>query len=170
MKIPYYHIDAFTSKVFSGNPAGVCILKEWLSDELLQNIAFENNLSETAFIIDRGSYYDLRWFTPTIEVDLCGHATLAPSFLILNYLKPTLSSISFKTQSGELSAKKIGDKIEINFPSRMPKECAPHPDLISGIGIEPVSTHKSRDYLLLYKSEEVILSIKPNMLKLMNLA
>ena len=169
MKIRYYQIDAFTSKVFSGNPAGVCILKEWLPDELLQNIAFENNLSETAFIIDKGEYYELRWFTPTVEVDLCGHATLAPSYLILNFLKPSLNSVSFKTQSGELSAKKTGDKIEINFPSRMPVACSPHPDLISAIGIEPISVYKSRDYLLLFESEEVISSINPNMDKLINL-
>ena len=169
MKIPYYHIDAFASEVFSGNPAGVCILKEWLPDELLQNIAFENNLSETAFIIDKGEYYDLRWFTPTVEVDLCGHATLAPSYLILNFLNPSLDSVSFKTQSGELFANRIGDKVEIDFPSRIPEKCIPHPDLISAIGIEPISVFKSRDYLLLYESEEVIHSIKPDMVKLMNL-
>ena len=107
MKIPYYHIDAFiTDSPFSGNPAGVCLLDDWLPDNTLQNIAFENNLSETAFIIEKENYFDLRWFTPTIEVDLCGHATLAPAYLIMNVLHSETNKITFKSVSGELFAEK----------------------------------------------------------------
>ena len=165
MKIPYYQIDAFiTDSQFSGNPAGVCLLKEWLPDNTLQNIAFENNLSETAFIIDRHDYYELRWFTPTVEVDLCGHATLAPAYLILKHLHPNLETVKFKSCAGELIASKtINDMIEINFPSRPPESCKIPKGLIEAIGLAPSAVYKSRDHVLIYNSEKQVRSISPNM-------
>jgi predicted PhzF superfamily epimerase YddE/YHI9 len=167
MKIPYYQIDAFiTEKQFSGNPAGVCILEEWLQYDILQNIAFENNLSETAFIIEKEKHFDLRWFTPTVEVDLCGHATLAPAHLIMNVLYPEKEKITFKSVSGDLFANKKEDLIEINFPSRPPVKCKPPTGLIESMEIEPIEIFKSRDYLLVYKNEQQIKLLNPDMSKL----
>jgi len=103
MKIPIYQVDAFSSRVFGGNPAAVCLLQSWLEDEILQAIAAENNLSETAFLVPKGNgRYALRWFTPSVEVDLCGHATLASAFVILSFVEPGLSSVDFETRSGQL--------------------------------------------------------------------
>jgi PhzF family phenazine biosynthesis protein len=167
MKIPYYQIDAFTTeKPFSGNPAGVCILPEWLPDDVLQNVAFENNLSETAFMIENQGHFKLRWFTPSTEIDLCGHATLAPAFLIMNVLDPKSTEVTFTTNSGTLLAKRMGDLTEINFPSRLPQKSRPPDGLVESIGLEPIDVFKSRDYLLLYENEEQIRSIKPDMSKL----
>ena len=168
MKIPYYHIDAFiTGSPFSGNPAGVCLLDSWLPDNTLQNIAFENNLSETAFVIEKCNHYELRWFTPTVEVDLCGHATLAPSYLILKHLKPNLETVKFKSKSGELIASKtVNDMIELNFPSRPPEACKIPKGLIEAIGLTPSAVYKSRDHMLVYNNEEQIRSISPNMFAL----
>src|ERR1043166_5134072 len=104
MSIPYYQIDTFTSSLFSGNPAGVCLLADWLSDALLQSIAAENNLSETAFVVQRDSFFDLRWFTPSLEVDLCGHATLAAAHVIYRHLGYRASNVRFQTLSGVLIA------------------------------------------------------------------
>jgi len=108
MKIPIYQIDAFTQNSFSGNPAAVCPLDTWLDDATMQNIAAENNLAETAFIVPRDEGYDLRWFTPTVEVDLCGHATLAAAYVVLNHLQPVLESVSFETKSGKLVVTRDG--------------------------------------------------------------
>ncbi len=169
MKIPYYQIDAFvTEKPFSGNPAGVCMLDEWLPDDILQSIAFENNLSETAFIIENPDHFKLRWFTPILEMDLCGHATLAPAFLIMNVLDSNLSEVTFVSNSGKLFAKRTEDLTEINFPSRPPEKCEPPDGLIDSIGPSPVGIYKSRDYLLLYENEEQIKSLDPDMTKLAN--
>jgi len=169
MRIPYYQIDAFTTEApFSGNPAGVCILDEWLPDDVLQNIAYENNLSETAFIIKRQGYFNLRWFTPMMEMDLCGHATLAPAFLIMNILDPKLVEVIFMSKSGELFAKKKKDLTEINFPSRPPQKRNPPEGLVESIGHDPIDVYKSRDYLLLYENEEQVRSIKPDMSKLVD--
>ncbi|HJO94012.1 MAG TPA: PhzF family phenazine biosynthesis protein [Victivallales bacterium] len=164
MNIPYYQLDAFTtSKPFSGNPAGVCTLENWLSDDILQNIAMENNLSETAFIVEQEGYYDLRWFTPEVEVDLCGHATLAASSLILEYLNSEMDSVKFKYNDGYLSAEKSGNMIEINFPSRPPVKCTAPELLIEAMGKQPGEIYLSRDYVLVYDTEEDIASMNPNM-------
>ena len=102
MKIPIFQVDAFTSNVFSGNPAAVCPLEYWLEDKILQSIASENNLSETAFFVDHGGYFQLRWFTPQTEIDLCGHATLATAFILMNELNHSMKEVTFGTHSGEL--------------------------------------------------------------------
>lgn len=124
MRIPIYQVDAFTDKLFSGNPAAVCPLEKWLDDSVLQNIAAENNLSETAFFVEEGDHYHIRWMTPTNEVDLCGHATLASAFVIFNELDKSLDKIVFHSRSGELIVTRDGGLISLNFPSNKP---APRP-------------------------------------------
>jgi PhzF family phenazine biosynthesis protein len=164
-KIPVYVIDAFTEKVFGGNPAAVCPLEEWPSDEQMRLIAREHNLSETAFFVKRADgTYDLRWFTPEIEVDLCGHATLASAFVIFNYLDPASASVSFVTmKSGTLTVERDGDKLAMDLPAWRP---APHPapdDLLKGLGGKPREVLKSRDYFVVYESEAEVRSLNPDM-------
>ena len=121
MTIPYFEVSAFTDKPFGGNPAGVCFLpNEWLADDLLQSIAAENNLAETAFLIDRGDYFDLRWMTPTVEVDLCGHATLASAHVLFNHLGRKGNALRFQSRSGELRVERKGDTLVLDFPSQPP--------------------------------------------------
>ncbi|MBL7961277.1 PhzF family phenazine biosynthesis protein [bacterium] len=163
MKIPLYQIDAFTGNLFKGNPAAVCPLNEWLNDETLLNIAAENNLSETAFFVKEGMGYRLRWFTPEVEVDLCGHATLAAAFVIFNYIDPSLNRVVFATQSGNLTVTTNGKLLAMDFPSRKPAACSPPHDLIKGLGVSPAETLKSRDYFVVYSSEEEIKNLKPDM-------
>lgn len=163
MEFDIYQIDAFTDKLFGGNPAAVCPLDNWLTDENLQNIAKENNLAETAFFVQLSkNRFHLRWFTPEFEMDLCGHATLASAFVIINELGNNCDQILFDTQSGLLTVKKVGDYLELDFPSR-PAKKADLPKVISdGLNIQPKEIWKARDYLLLYDSEEDIKRIKPN--------
>lgn len=163
MTIDLYQIDAFTDQQFHGNPAAVCPLDDWLPDDILQKIAIENNLSETAFFIQIShNRFHLRWFTPEYEIDLCGHATLASAFVIINELGNPSHEILFDSQSGLLSVKKTGKYFELNFPSR-PAQKADLPKIISeGLNIQPKEVWKARDYLLLYESEEDIANIKPN--------
>lgn len=116
----YYIIDAFTDSIFKGNPAGVCLLKSEISDKIMQMIAFENNLAETAFLLRKENTYCLRWFTPEVEIDLCGHATLATAFVVMNFVDMNLKHIDFETKSGILSVIRNGDIYTMNFPSRMP--------------------------------------------------
>lgn len=118
MRIPIYQIDAFAERPFAGNPAAVCPLEDWLPDETLQAIAAENNLSETAFFVPRGDDHDLRWFTPTLEVDLCGHATLAAGKVVLDHLRPGSDAVRFHTKSGELAVHRRGELFELDLPSQ----------------------------------------------------
>src|SRR6476646_1987228 len=131
MNIPYYHVDAFTGRLFSGNPAGVCLLADWLPDNVLQSISAENNLAETAFVVQRESTFDLRWSTPAIEIDLCGHATLGSAHVLfqLGYLSPV---VRFQTQSGELAVTRSGDLLEFDLPSRPAAPCIAPPELAEG--------------------------------------
>ena len=117
MRIPYYQVDAFTDHVFSGNPAGVCLLPGWLPDPVLKRIAGENNLSETAFVVPRGEEWELRWFTPTVEVDLCGHATLAAAHVLFHERKVAVPQIRFHTQGGVMSATQDSDTVVLDFPA-----------------------------------------------------
>jgi PhzF family phenazine biosynthesis protein len=161
MTIDIYQIDAFTSHVFGGNPAAVCPLTEWLPDEVLLNIAKENNLAETAFFIHLGeNEFHLRWFTPEIEMDLCGHATLASAFVIFNCLNYDLDEIIFESMSGKLIVREIEDQIEMNFPSR-PATPSTLPETIpKALSIQPKEIYKARDYLLVYASEEDIINLQ----------
>jgi PhzF family phenazine biosynthesis protein len=123
MKIRQYQIDAFTSRLFGGNPAAVCPLDAWLEDQTLQAIAAENNLSETAFFVGGKGSYHLRWFTPTVEVNLCGHATLASAFVVFRHLEPSLETVSFRSKSGELRVTRSGDLLTLDFPAWTPSRC-----------------------------------------------
>lgn len=162
MKLPIYQIDAFTSKLFSGNPAAVCPLKEWLPDEIMQKIAAENNLAETAFFVPEGEIFELRWFTPQVEVDLCGHATLATAYVIFNYLKYRQSQIEFSTKSGELYVFRNGDLFTLNFPATKPTPIEMPKNLISGLHLIPLETYKSRDLMAVFEKETDILALTPD--------
>lgn len=162
MRIPYFRVSAFASTPFSGNPAGVCPLERWLPDDLLQRIAAENNLSETAYFVPEKNCYHLRWFTPAVEVDLCGHATLASAFVLFTELGFREPSVRFQTRSGFLSAARKNDVVELDFPSRPPKPCAAPDMLIKGLGAEPCEVLKSRDYLAVFDSACAVASLKPD--------
>ena len=167
MKIDIYQVDAFTSRLFGGNPAAVVPLDEWLPEETMQSIALENNLSETAFFVKAQDGYDIRWFTPTFEIDLCGHATLASAYVIFEILKLQESRISFRSHtSGQLAVEKNGDLMTLDFPSRPPAVCDVPDGLIEAIGKEPKEVLKGRDYFLVYETEQDILDIAPNFSRL----
>jgi PhzF family phenazine biosynthesis protein len=163
MQLPIYVVDAFTDKLFGGNQAAVVPLQDWLPDELMQKLAAENNLSETAFFVLKGpDEYHIRWFTPEFEIDLCGHATLATAFIIFNELKLSEDHIVFNCKSGQLDVKKRGDLIELNFPSRMPLAADAPEALLKGVNIQPQQVLKARDYFLVYASEEEVKQIVPD--------
>ncbi len=149
MKIPIYQIDAFTSEVFSGNPAAVCILDSWLGDNLLQSIAAENNLSETAFLARNDDGFDIRWFTPTTEVALCGHATLASAFVLFTCRDWSEEDIRFRTRkSGQLIVGKRNDLLEMDFPSRPAHNVIPPPGLEAALGVTPITVLGSVEDLM----------------------
>jgi PhzF family phenazine biosynthesis protein len=162
-RIPIYQVDAFASRVFTGNPAGVCPLEKWLPDEQMQAIAAENNLAETAFFVRNGEGYNLRWFTPAVEVDLCGHATLASAFVIFNELRPSAQTVQFSTKSGKLVVTRDGDLLSLDFPARPPKECQVYPGLIAAMGGLPEKVLAARDYLVVYATEAELRSVQPDM-------
>lgn len=166
----YYVVDAFTDKLFSGNPAGVCVLDEIITDEIMQKIAFENNLSETAFIYKDGVKYRLRWFTPSFEIDLCGHATLAAAFIVLNYIEPDLNKIEFETQSGVLSVKRKENLYEMIFPKRVPQQVIPTPKIIELLGFQPVELYSEWDLYAVMKNEQEVRDYVPDYAKLKKLS
>jgi PhzF family phenazine biosynthesis protein len=170
LKIPMYQVDAFAGHVFSGNPAAICPLDAWLPDAQMQAIAAENNLAETAFFVRNGKGYKLRWFTPVVEVDLCGHATLASAQVILNELTPGERFVSFETKSGTLTVTREGDLYSLDFPSRPPEACANiYPGLVAALGGQPEAVLAARDYFVVYGSEEELRALKPDMQALMNI-
>jgi len=164
LKLKIFQIDAFTDQLFGGNPAAVCPLDEWHDDNTLQQIAIENNLAETAYFIKSSeNRYHLRWFTPECEMDLCGHATLASAYVIIYELGNDHNEIIFNTLSGVLKVNKEGNLLSLDFPSR-PAQKANLPAIIKdGLNIQPQEVWKSRDYLLVYNSEEEIKNIEPNL-------
>lgn len=159
----YYIVDAFTDTIFKGNQAGVCLLDEWPGDDLMQSIASENNLAETAFVVKRENYYDLRWFTPETEIDLCGHATLASAYIICNFVDKSINNMDFHTMSGILSVKKIDDLYELNFPARKPKHIQITSLMEQAIGVSVQGAYLSRDMLLLLDNEQHVNNIRPDM-------
>ena len=164
MRLPLFHVDAFTSRVFSGNPAAVCPLPSWLPDATLQSIAAENNLSETAFFVSGTDAYELRWFTPTVEVDLCGHATLASAFVIFHSLDPGQQVASFTSKSGPLRVARSADMLVLDFPVREPEACDPPADLAAALGRAPREVWRARDnYLAVYDAEEEVRALRPDM-------
>lgn len=170
MKLAIYQIDAFTSKPFGGNPAAIVPLETWLPTETMQAIAMENNLSETAFFIRNGDIYDLRWFTPTFEIDLCGHATLASAYVIFEVLGSTEKVIRFQTaKSGRLTVERQGDRLVLDFPSRPATPCDVPAGLIDAIGRKPKEVLRSRDYMLVYDSEADVRAIKPDFAEILKI-
>ena len=166
MNLPIYQVDAFTDKIFRGNPACVIPLQNWIEDEKLLKISQENSVPETAFFVKTLDGFHLRWFTPEIEMDLCGHATLAAAYVIKNYLKYDNNDINFKTLSGNLKVNFDENIYTLDFPSRKPIETE-LPDTIKDVfSIKPIKTLKSRDYVLVYKSESEIknITLKQNLL------
>jgi len=137
MQLPLYQVDAFTSRRFAGNPAAVCPLERWLPDDVMQSIAAENNLAETAFFVPRGEDFELRWFTPAVEVDLCGHATLATGFVLMTELEPERRRAVFHTRSGPLTVTRDGSRLTMDFPAQPPLPIAPPPGLIEALGARP---------------------------------
>jgi PhzF family phenazine biosynthesis protein len=171
VKIRLYQIDAFTDKVFGGNPAAVCPLDQWLPDGLMQQIAMENNLAETAFFTSGNGRFYIRWFTPEIEVDLCGHATLAAAFVIFNIETFPGSVIEFDSRSGLLRVSKKGDLLTLDFPADPPLACPAPEGLLEGMGSQPIEIFKGKtDYMLVYSSAEEIERLKPNMLRISEVA
>ncbi|RUL53942.1 PhzF family phenazine biosynthesis protein [Lysinibacillus antri] len=162
----YYVVDAFAEKVFEGNPAGVCVMNEWLSDDIMQKIAIENNLSETAFAVKEAENYKLRWFTPGGEINLCGHATLATAFVIMNYVETQLTTIQFNTMSGMLTVNKKEDLYELDFPSALSKEIALTEQMIDALGATPTEAYLNRDLLLVFESQEAVKNLSPDFAKL----
>lgn len=162
MRIPLYQVDAFTSRLFGGNPAAVCPLEDWLSDDLLQAIAAENNLSETAYVVRRDDRFELRWFTPAVEVDLCGHATLASAFVILNHIEPERDRVVFDTRSGELAVARQGKLLAMDFPSKPPAPCQPPAGLLEALGGEPLEVLKADYHLVTYDAEAAVRALRPN--------
>lgn len=165
MSIAIFHVDAFTARPFAGNPAAVCPLVEWLDDEVLLSVAAENNLSETAYFVPLGQHYELRWFTPRCEVKLCGHATLASGFVLMQILAPGLESVRFETRySGGLTVSRDGSLFAMDFPSLMPWPCPAAPTaLAEGLGKIPAEVLQIEDnYFALYGSEQEVRSIRPD--------
>ena len=164
MKITLYQIDAFTKKVFGGNPAAVCPLDEWIADDLMQNIAIENNLAETAFFVKKGATYEIRWFMPSGEINLCGHATLASAYVIFNELNHPTDEIDFSCLSGALGATRAENgQITLNFPVWHPKKIAIPPEIFEAFNHEPIAAYASRDLMLIFENEQQILELKPNL-------
>ena len=162
MELTLYQIDAFTDKVFKGNPAAVCPLDRWPSDTDLQAIAEENNLSETAFYVPAETGFHLRWFTPKAEVDLCGHATLAAAFVIFNFSDYADNTVKFESRSGELAVTKSDDLLVMDFPSQPATPCATPQLLVEGLGKAPIEVLSSKDYMAVFDTEEDVIALKPN--------
>ena len=162
MKLDLYQVDAFAREVFKGNPAAVVPLDQWLSPQIMQSIAQENNLSETAFFCQNGKHFDIRWFTPRGEVELCGHATMATAFVIFNFIDSKKDKITFKSLSGDLVIQKSGDLFKMDFPAQNPVKCELPKLLMTGLGAKPEACYLNEDYLAVFKSEKDISLIKPD--------
>ena len=163
MELPIYQVDAFSSEVFAGNPAAICPLQAWLPAATMQAIAMENNLAETAFFVKAGERYQLRWFTPETEIDLCGHATLASAYVIFRFLDAEPTRLVFDTQSGELVVTRRGSELSMDFPARPPAPVTPCAGLAEALGGAPRQFFASRDYMVVYDSEEEVRELKPDM-------
>jgi len=162
MELPIYQVDAFTGRLFGGNPAAVVLLKEWLPDETMQAIAGENNLAETAFVLTGGSDFGLRWFSPSIEVDLCGHATLASAHVLYHHGLARTSPIVFRYKAGTLSVARDGDLLAMDFPARPPEPAAADPALAVALGSKPREVQRSRDLVAVFDTQEAVEALQPD--------
>jgi PhzF family phenazine biosynthesis protein len=169
MILPYYEVSAFTTNPFGGNPAGVCPLDAWLPDAVLQNIATNNNLAETAFTVPRGNDFELRWFTPTIEMDLCGHATLAAASVLFTEHGWRGDEIRFHSRSGLLTVSREQTLLTLDFPARLPLPVGLPEALIQGLGLAPQEVFKARDFLVVYASAAEVRNLKPDFARLKTL-
>ena len=170
MKVSIYIIDAFAKKQFEGNPAAVCPLDKWLPDVVMQNIASENNLSETAFFVPSNNVFHIRWFTPTKEVDLCGHATLASAYVIFNHLKHRSTEVLFESKSGTLKARQNNEWLELDFPILTPLACETPNEFIDAFSKTPTECFKSMDYMLIFDDEEYVKRVSPDLSLLKNIS
>ncbi len=162
-RLPIYQVDAFTDSLFGGNPAAVCPLEAWLPDATMQAIAAENNLAETAFFVREGSDYALRWFTPTVEVDLCGHATLASGHIVFSFLEPKRESVSFRTlKAGTLAVSRRADMLVMDFPARPAIAAEAPPGLFAALGGKPREVLRARDHLIVYGSAAEVAALDPD--------
>ncbi len=161
--IPYFEVFAFTNRMFAGNPAGVCLLTEFLPNDQMQAIATQNDLPETAFLVDRGDHFDLRWMTPAVEVDLCGHATLAAAHVLFRHRGYAREKIHFKTQSGELIVEQKGDRLVLDFPSRPVAEGGDIAAVTKSLGAKPEKVLYGRDYFAIFASQQEIAAIQPDL-------
>ncbi|MBD5383532.1 MAG: PhzF family phenazine biosynthesis protein [Ruminococcaceae bacterium] len=158
-----YVVDAFTDELFKGNPAAVCVMDEWISDELMRNIAKENNLSETAFTVKEGGSYRLRWFTPKEEINFCGHATLGTSFVIANYVEPGCKTIKYNTLSGEMSVEVKDGTFVMDFPRYRLDPVEVTDAMERTLGVRPIAAFKDRDLLMVLESEDKVFGLKPDL-------
>ncbi len=164
MRLPIYQVDAFADRVFGGNPAAVCPLDAWLPDATMQAIAAENNLAETAFFVPDGADYALRWFTPTVEVDLCGHATLASGHVVFAFLQPERENVNFHTvKAGNLTVAKRADLLVMDFPARPAAPAEPPPGLLAALGGTPREVLRARDHLMVYDSAADVAALEPDL-------
>ena len=161
-RMKQYIVDAFTNTPFAGNPAAVCVMESWPSEESMMKLAMENNLSETAFVVKEEKGYHLRWFTPGTEVELCGHATLASSFVVLNYYEPGSDEVSFNTLSGKLTVHRKGSLYEMNFPTYELKEIPVTDAMEKAFGARPSKAVLGLDLICVFASEETIRNMKPD--------
>ena len=162
MKVPIFQVDAFTNHVFGGNPAAVCPLEKWIDDETMQQLAQENNLSETAFFVKSGEEFELRWFTPEIEVDLCGHATLATAHVLFEHLGYNKPEIHFQTKSGLLIVQKEKDRLMMDFPTDNMPAVEPPAVLFQALGIRSDHVFASDDYMVVLDSEDEVQNLDPD--------
>lgn len=169
MKLPIYQVDAFTSRMFAGNPAAVVLLDEWLPDRVLSAIAAENNLAETAFVIPRGDAMPLRWFTPAVEVDLCGHATLATAHVLFRYAFPSAQRLTFTTKSGDLPVTRDGERLSLDFPARPGKPVEITDAVVSALGARPRELYLARDLMAVFDSHAQVRDFQPDAQRLASL-
>lgn len=162
MDIKFYQVDAFASAVFRGNLAGVCPLESWLPDKVMQQIAEENNLSEIAFFVESDGCYELPWITPTVEVNLCGHATLATAWVLVNELHESANPIRFLTRSGELRVTHREDELTLDFPVQLPKPVNPPTALLTALGVASAEVFEAEDYLVVLRSERDVAALTPD--------
>lgn len=162
MKLPLYQVDAFTSEIFKGNAAAVCVLEKWLSDSTMQAIAAENNVSETAFIVPKGEHYAIRWFTPVMEVDLCGHATLASGHVVHRHLRPGQRQINFDSRSGPLGVSIDGEWLTLDFPAADLTRVQPTVELIEALGAVPTDFYDSDYWLAVLENEAEVAAVEPD--------
>ncbi len=169
MRLRLLQIDTFTDRVLGGNPAAVVPLDAWIDDATMQAIAAENNLSETAFFVAEGGAYALRWFTPNVEVDLCGHATLAAGFVVLEEIEREATRVDFDTKSGRLTVTRAGDALEMDFPSQPASPCDAPAELIGGLGATPAAVLGGADYIAVFESADEVARLAPDLASLMTL-